>query len=852
MDMDENDPNEEENSNEEEEEEDPNEEDDSGEEEDSDGDGTETDQQTAAEIERLKDVILTNPFSYDDYVKLISLLRSAGELEDVREVREQFAKRFPLSPSLWKEWICDEERMATTPEEKQSVIDLFERAVQDYVSVDLWVEYCQFMMSLMNTQSGLEKVREVVSKAISFVGLDPSQGSLIWSFWIEFEKALLQLATTEEDRKSQVEKIYDVYRRMLRVPHLSMEETLEEFVAFVEEMKESVPFPDVERVKSEYESTLKKLQQLIPYEESLLKADESSRREEYMKYIEFAESKCDPATTQSLYERSVTNHCLHVDLWTKYVDYLESRLKSLDVSSRVLFRATRNCPWSSLLWIKYLRCLERYSVPRNEVIQVFERGLKAGFQSGSDFLHLWTAYLDYTRRVTDFSDEKDVASLRKSFVMAADHLAAIPDADPNFSILQYSAKVEAAHCNSLQVAREIWDNMMQLPILSSQALLWVEFFNLERLHGDLHHAKLVLSRGLKLSCDWPETIGQLLIKLEREEGTSLNDFEDALNKYEKTIKRVAKRRAAEAEKSRLGVAQKPKKDQKKNVATEAASSSRKRKAEPSKNRPFNDDMFKIPAVPNVKRSRNEEPGSKPELCSKPELGSKPELSSKPESVPHYVKPKDSRDKGNDLQTVFVSNLDFSVDDEKLREVFSQFGSVVDVRLVRNYKGLSKGFGYIEFADMESTRKAVKNDRMKIGERPCFISEVNKRVGFKFKSDVEKNKLFVSNLESEVTSDQLRNIFLKYGDLKDVRIVTYRNGHSKGCAYVEFTDEIGAANGLKADGLLLGNKNVKVEISNPKRAGIKLTPQPVKTLGSSTMFGESGCVKTQLSILSFIS
>ena len=559
MDMDENDPDGKESS----EEDDPNEEDDSGEEEDSDDDGTEMDQQTAAEIERLKDVILTNPFSYDDYIKLISLLRSSGELEEVRDVREQFAKRFPLSPSLWKEWISDEQRMATTPEEKQSVIDLFERAVQDYVSVDLWIEYCQFMMSLMNTQSGLEKVRQVVSKAISFVGLDPSQGSLIWSFWIEFERALLQLATTEEDKKSQVEKIYDVYRRMLRVPHLSMEGTLEEFLAFVEEVKESVAFPDVERVKSEYESTWKKLQQLIPFEESLLKADESSCREEYIKYIEFAESRCDPATTQSIYERTVTNHCLDADIWTRYIDYLESKLKVLDVSRKVLYRATRNCPWSCVLWIKYLRCLERHSVPRNEVIETFETALKAGLPSGSDFLQLWTAYLDYTRRVTDFSSEKDVERMRKSFVMAADHLATMPDADPNFTILQYSAKVEAAQCNSMGVAREIWNNMMEQPTLSSQAQLWIEYFYLERLHGDLHHAKEALSRGLKLSCDWPETIGLLFIKLEREEGSTLNGYEDALKKYEKTMKRVSKRREVEADKSDVGVAQRQKKQDQK-------------------------------------------------------------------------------------------------------------------------------------------------------------------------------------------------------------------------------------------------------------------------------------------------
>lgn len=36
---------------------------------------------------------------------------------------------------------------------------------------------------------------------------------------------------------------------------------------------------------------------------------------------------------------------------------------------------------------------------------------------------------------------------------------------------------------------------------------------------------------------------------------------------------------------------------------------------------------------------------------------------------------------------------------------------------------------------------------------------------------------------------LEKIFSPYGILKDIRIVTYRNGHSKGIAYVEFEDEV---------------------------------------------------------------
>jgi len=40
-----------------------------------------------------------------------------------------------------------------------------------------------------------------------------------------------------------------------------------------------------------------------------------------------------------------------------------------------------------------------------------------------------------------------------------------------------------------------------------------------------------------------------------------------------------------------------------------------------------------------------------------------------------------------------------------------------------------------------------------------------------------------------TKTDIENIFKPYGALKDVRVVTFRNGHSKGLAYVDFEDEV---------------------------------------------------------------
>lgn len=51
----------------------------------------------------------------------------------------------------------------------------------------------------------------------------------------------------------------------------------------------------------------------------------------------------------------------------------------------------------------------------------------------------------------------------------------------------------------------------------------------------------------------------------------------------------------------------------------------------------------------------------------------------------------------------------------------------------------------------------------------------------------------SGLPLSVTKEDLEKLFGQYGTLKDVRLVTYRNGHSKGMAYVDFEDEVSSWN-----------------------------------------------------------
>ncbi|KAL4199934.1 hypothetical protein AMTRI_Chr03g147240 [Amborella trichopoda] len=56
--------------------------------------------------------------------------------------------------------------------------------------------------------------------------------------------------------------------------------------------------------------------------------------------------------------------------------------------------------------------------------------------------------------------------------------------------------------------------------------------------------------------------------------------------------------------------------------------------------------------------------------------------------------------------LYVKNIDDNVTDEELRKHFSQCGTITSAKLMRDNRGLSKGFGFVCFSSTEEANKAV--------------------------------------------------------------------------------------------------------------------------------------------------
>ena len=59
--------------------------------------------------------------------------------------------------------------------------------------------------------------------------------------------------------------------------------------------------------------------------------------------------------------------------------------------------------------------------------------------------------------------------------------------------------------------------------------------------------------------------------------------------------------------------------------------------------------------------------------------------------------------------IYVGNLDFKVDENDLRDVFEEYGSVNDVKIITDrYNGRSKGFGFVTMDNAEESKKAISD------------------------------------------------------------------------------------------------------------------------------------------------
>jgi polyadenylate-binding protein len=125
--------------------------------------------------------------------------------------------------------------------------------------------------------------------------------------------------------------------------------------------------------------------------------------------------------------------------------------------------------------------------------------------------------------------------------------------------------------------------------------------------------------------------------------------------------------------------------------------------------------------------------------------------------------------------VLVLNLPKELDQLNLSKLFQEFGSIKSCKLEVFKDGTSRGFGYIQFDTKENAEAAiVKLNGTTHGGSKIELKIHSKKDDREGAGEKQFTNLFVSNLPSGHTSEDLRAIFNEFGTIKSCEINAKNN------------------------------------------------------------------------------
>ncbi|KND03335.1 uncharacterized protein SPPG_02379 [Spizellomyces punctatus DAOM BR117] len=153
-----------------------------------------------------------------------------------------------------------------------------------------------------------------------------------------------------------------------------------------------------------------------------------------------------------------------------------------------------------------------------------------------------------------------------------------------------------------------------------------------------------------------------------------------------------------------------------------------------------------------------------------------------------------------IATLFVKNLNFETNEERLREAFKVAKGLRSVRVATKLDKktggkLSMGFGFLEFNTKEDAMRCIKSMQnfkldghsleLKISNAAAKSTAPSKKRGSEEPIKVTGTKLIVRNIPFEATKKDIRQLFSTFGQVKSVRIPRKMDGNHRGFGFVDF-------------------------------------------------------------------
>jgi hypothetical protein len=270
------------------------------------------------DVTSLEAAIAADFFNPQHHINLIKALQKAGasQCEQLSAARERMAGSLALTTELWLQWIEDEIAVAASQQDISRIESLFERAVADSPSPEIYEAWTAFLERSIDSEefdvTFVARARATHESALGSMGLNVGAGGKLWDAAIAFERKLLAKASPDAAAAASEarSKITALVKRRFSIPLDGMRTAAS-----------SLDMPLPPEVQPAYIVALNLLAARTRHEVQV----RGGTAELWRAYAAWEESQGEPSRAHVVYERAVQALPYSESLWLAFAGFLCER-----------------------------------------------------------------------------------------------------------------------------------------------------------------------------------------------------------------------------------------------------------------------------------------------------------------------------------------------------------------------------------------------------------------------------------------------------------------------------------------------------------------------------------------------